>query len=154
MLYAGDRYESRDFLFAELNQNEVVVLDRYVPSNIAHQGAKVPKPDRAAFVKKIIRLEHEIFGLPHANLTMLLDLPVSSAQALIAKKQARSYTDKKADLQEADANYLENVHQVYLDLARTEQNWHRVECVQAGTLRTVDDIADEIWQTVLDRRAS
>lgn len=148
LLYAGDRLESREYLLETLRNHEVVVLDRYVPSNIAHQGAKVPTTERSDFVGRIRRIEYEINGLPPADLTVLLDLPAQAAQELIAKKKARSYTNKKADLQEADAGYLENVRNVYLDLASTEANWHRVECVKNGALRTVDDVAAEVWRAV------
>jgi hypothetical protein len=40
MLYAGDRYEKRDELIKKLNQGYLIICDRYVPSNIAHQTAK------------------------------------------------------------------------------------------------------------------
>ena len=40
LLYAGDRSESKEFLLSLLAENDVVVLDRYVASNIAHQGSK------------------------------------------------------------------------------------------------------------------
>jgi dTMP kinase len=38
-LYAGDRYESRGLLIDALDNHQVVVCDRYVPSNLAHQGS-------------------------------------------------------------------------------------------------------------------
>ena len=41
LLFAGDRFESRPLLTAALARCEVVVLDRYVAWNIAHQGLKL-----------------------------------------------------------------------------------------------------------------
>src|SRR3712207_3314277 len=40
LLYAGDRFESRTLLRESLFANDVVVLNRYVASNVAHQGSK------------------------------------------------------------------------------------------------------------------
>jgi dTMP kinase len=39
VLYAADRYESKQVLLEALQQSDFVVCDRYVPSNLAHQGA-------------------------------------------------------------------------------------------------------------------
>ena len=40
LLYAGDRLEKRDELLVALRDADVVVCDRYVPSNFAHQAAR------------------------------------------------------------------------------------------------------------------
>jgi thymidylate kinase len=79
---------------------------------------------------------------------ILLDLQVPVAQGLVSKKPTRNYTDRTADIQEADAPYLERVRQLYLELARRESNWSVVECESAGGLRPVDEIAQHIWQLV------
>ncbi len=41
VLYAGDRFESRTLLLQMMEANDVVVLDRFVGSNLAHQSAKL-----------------------------------------------------------------------------------------------------------------
>ena len=86
--------------------------------------------------------------MPSPDLVILLDLPVVEAQQLIGQKQTRSYTTQKADLQEADAGYLEEVRAVYLELARQSHDWHKIDCLEKGTLRSVDEIGDEIWKIV------
>ena len=40
LLYAGDRYETRELLLDARSRVELVICDRYTPSNLAHQGAK------------------------------------------------------------------------------------------------------------------
>lgn len=148
VLYAADRYESKAVLLKTLEQNEVVICDRYVPSNLAHQGAKVSGDERTELLKTIQRIEFEIFALPQPKLIVLLDVPVEVAQQNIAAKKPRSYTDKAADLQEADGEYLQRVRDVYLQLASENSNWYRVESVRDGQQRSVDDIADEIFKRV------
>src|SRR5262245_8348166 len=123
LLFAGDRYESKSFLLEAIKKSEIVVLDRYVPSNVAHQASKLEGAARADLAARILEIEYTIFGLPRPDVVLLLDLPVSVAQELIAKKGARQYTAQKADIQEADARYLEGVRAVYHDLAQSDSKW-------------------------------
>lgn len=148
VLYAADRYESKSTILSALDRNEAVICDRFVPSNLAHQGAKLDDTEREELLRTIQRIEFEIFGLPQSQLVVLLDIPVEFAQRNIAAKKPRGYTDKAADLQEADAGYLQRVRDVYLQLAAENANWYRVESVRDGQQRSVSDIADEIFDRV------
>ena len=148
VLYAADRFESKGVLLDALNRCDVVVCDRYVPSNLAHQGAKLDGAERHDLLRKIQQIEFGIFGLPRPQLIVLLDVPVAIAQKNIASKKKRSYTDKAADLQEADTEYLHRVRDVYQHLATTEPNWLRVDSVAADEQRPINDIADEMFQLV------
>lgn len=148
LLYAGDRLESKAVLLQALAEHDVVVCDRYVPSNIAHQGAKVQGTERQELVDWILTVEHEVYGLPRPNAVLFLELPVREAQRLIAMKAQRAYTDKAADLQEADGVYLEEVRQVYLNLAGREAGWVRIPSLAEGQLRSVDSIGDDLFAEV------
>lgn len=148
LLYAGDRFESRDHLAGLLATHEIVVCDRFVASNIAHQGAKRTADERERLIREILTVEHQVFGTPRPDLTVWLDLPVAQAQELIARKARRTYTDSAADLQEADGDYLQSVAEVYEHLAATEPAWSRVAGCQDGELRTVDDVGEDIFQRV------
>lgn len=149
LLYAGDRFESRGVLAEALASNDIVVLDRYVASNLAHQGAKLSGAERRELLDRVKKIEHELYGLPIADLTLLLALPAALAQTLIAKKAKRNYTEKAADLQEADGGYLGRVGDVYRELAASDpRGWHVVECSANGAVRPLDDISDDIWATV------
>ena len=154
LLYAGDRYESRPFLLEAQRTHDVVVLDRYVPSNVAHQAAKRDGPEREELVDRIMRVEHDVYEMPKPDLVLLLDLPVRLAQRLIAAKSRRDYTDRPADLQEADADYLERVRQLYLQLADGERNWHTVTCTRDEQIRSIEEIGNEIWDVVQSRRGT
>jgi dTMP kinase len=149
LLFAGDRFESRDDLRAAAEQCRVVVLDRYVGSNIAHQGAKLDANARPGLIEFVEQLEFGIYQLPRADLNILLDLPAETARTLVGRKNARGYTDRAHDLQEEDVAYLDAVRRMYLDLARDAADWVVVECLQAGRLRSIEEIAEEILHTVL-----
>ncbi|MEQ8636945.1 thymidylate kinase [Gimesia maris] len=148
LLYAGDRFESRSHILNTIEISDVVIFDRYIPSNVAHQGAKLSGVERSEFIEWIEQIEYAIYKMPRLNLAILLDLPADYAQKLIAEKQARSYTEKVADLQEADQTYLANVREVYLQLAEENQHWQKIQCLQKETLRSIEEISDEIWSYV------
>ncbi len=147
-LYAADRFESLEMLADLLANRDVVVSDRYVPSNIAHQGAKRTGEARKQLTDWISKVEYGVFGLPKADLVIHLDLPAETAQELIARKSKRDYTDKAADLQEADCDYLTAVRQAYLDLAASEPDWQTIPLLDNTRLRTIDEIATDIFDRV------
>lgn len=148
VLYAGDRFESRGLLDQAREEADVVVFDRFVASNLAHQGSRLPIEQRAEFVERMQAIEHDVFGLPKADMTILLNLPAEEAQKLVAKKDARNYTEREADIQEEDTNYLAGVSDVYQSLANSDPAWRIVECMSNEELRTIDSIADDIWKHI------
>lgn len=152
LLFAGDRLESRQLLQQAVSNNEIVLCDRYVASNIAHQAAKVQGDERAELIEWVRFVEHQLYELPHPDCTIFLDLPVKHATKLIALKAQRSYTNRAADLQEADAEYLQRVHDVYGNLADTETGWIRVQCADREQLRPIEQIAGEVWQSLQNYR--
>ncbi len=143
-LFAGDRFESRDAILEALSQHDVLICDRYVASNVAHQAAKLHGLDRQRLIDWIVAIEFEVFQLPRPDLTILLDVPVTVAQELISLKARRAYTEKAADLHEADATYLAEVREVYRELARQDEMWVTIEGVTAAGLRPVDEIAQDV----------
>ena len=148
LLYAGDRFESRQVLLDAMAASEIVICDRYVPSNVAHQGAKSERSELAELVDWIETIEYNIFQLPRPDAVVLLDLPVDASQELVSRKQARSYTDKAADLHEKDGAYMQQVRTVYQHLAANEPGWHTIDCWQNGKLRSIDSIGHNVWETL------
>mgnify|MGYP002623887101 FL=1 len=148
LLYAGDRFESRELLLAARRDNDYVILDRYVASNIGHQASKVSGDERRELIAWINKIEYEIYALPRPDCTILLNLPPEKAQQLIARKSPRSYTDDVADIQEADADYLAGVLDVYLEVAANDDRWKVIEGIADGRIRSIDAVADEIWSIV------
>ena len=153
LLFAGDRFESRRSLLQAIAANDIVLCDRYVASNIAHQAAKVNGAERQELIHWVQYIEHQLYELPLPDRTLFLDLPVNQATKLIALKAQRSYTDRAADLQEADTEYLQKVHDVYVQLAADGTGWVRIDCLTDGQIKPVDRIAAEVWQAVCDVRA-
>ena len=145
VLYAGDRYESRSLLLKMMEENDVVVLDRFVGSNLAHQSAKLDGDARIELIKWIEKIEFEVFALPRPQLNSLIDMSSQMSRELVARKAVRDYTDQQADLQESDLPYLEKVRRCYLALAHSRLDWRTVHGLKDdGALRTIDEVATEI----------
>src|SRR5574340_592080 len=72
LLYAGDRFEAKPRMEAALSAGKVVLVDRYIGSNLAHQVARAPAEKRAVFLRWIEHLEYSIYGLPRENIILYL----------------------------------------------------------------------------------
>lgn len=146
-LYAFDRW----LYFREQQSNnfDFVVIDRYVPSNYAHQASKFDNSSQVSEMIEWIReLEHEILGQPQPNLVLVLDAPVQLTSIQVLKKAERNYTTLKTDLHEEDKCYLEKVRNVFLDLCKADNRYRLINCNDAHKMRSVEDISDEIWNIV------
>ena len=150
VLYALDRLESRDVLLAAADAHAVVVLDRYIASNLAYQAARGDAGDADALMRWSWALETDAFALPPPDLSVYLATPVDIARRQIAMKRQRSYTDDAFDVNEADAALQARVRENYAALAAAgwAGRWVTVETVADGAMRSPDDIAAAIVEAL------
>jgi dTMP kinase len=158
LLYAGDRLESKPAIEASLASGKTVLADRYIASNLAHQGARVPAPQREEFIAWLKQLEYEVYGLPAEDLVIYLRVPAPEAHRLAGERGklgAREYTTRRRDLQESDIAHLEAASSVYDTLAR-QPHWAKIECVElaSGALRRPEAIHADILAVIDARVAS
>jgi dTMP kinase len=144
LLYAGDRFHARPQIVDALERNDLVVCDRYVGSNMAHQGAKLAGDARRRLLDWLEEVEFGEFALPRPDLVVLLDAPVALARELVGRKAERGYTSLEADIHEADAAHSGATRDVYLELAE-RHGWHVVETAAGDAPRAVDDVAADVW---------
>jgi dTMP kinase len=148
LLYAGDRFHARPQLVAALAESDLVVCDRYVASNAAHQGAKLTGEARTRLLDWLDEVEYGEFALPRPELVVLLDAPVALARELVGRKAERGYTTLEADIHESDAGHSGATREVYLELA-TRDNWRIVRAAgDDGEPRGLDEVAGEVWAAV------
>ena len=152
LLYAGDRYEAKPEIESELTAGRTVLADRYIGSNLAHQGARVRREDRGEFIQWLKKLEYEIYALPAEDLVIYLRVPVAEAHRLVGQKGVRDYTKLRRDILESDIAHLEAAAEVYDQLAE-QPNWVKIECfdANAGALRSPDAIHAEILGAIETR---
>ena len=152
LLYAGDRLEAKPEIEAALSASKIVLADRYIGSNMAHQSARVPVDRREEFFAWLRKLEYGLYALPAEDLVVFLRVPVAEAHRLVGEKSARAYTSLKRDIQEADINHLEQTAIIYDRLA-TEANWQRIDCFNtaSGVLYSPEEIHRAVLQAVETR---
>jgi len=152
LLYAGDRLEAKPEIEAALASGKIVLVDRYIGSNMAHQSARVSSEKREEFYGWLKQLEYGLYGLPAEDLVVYLRVPVEEAHRMVGLKSARAYTNLKRDIQEADIKHLEQTALIYERLA-TEANWMRIDCMNAetGILNAPEEIQRAVLQAVETR---
>lgn len=139
---AADRKYNFPKIKEYLDNDYYVVLDRYVSSNMAHQGAKIEDPDeRFNLFKWIDKLEYWLLELPKADLTIFLHVPYN-----ITKELQKNRID--LDQNEKDPSYQINTVKTYIELAEL-YNWTTINCSKDDEMRDIEDINQEIIDIVL-----
>ena len=145
--YAVDRYASWKQGWGEsYRQGGLVLSDRYTTSNAVHQASKKPEQERAAFFAWLADFEYNKLGLPRPDMVIYLDMPTEKAVENLRRRESATHT--QGDIHEVDTAYLAQCHET-ADQAADYYGWQRVACVdREGTLRTVEDLHEEIWKIV------
>ncbi len=142
LLFAADRLYNIDIINKDLDAGCDVILDRYIYSNMAHQGAKLSDEDSRFKVYNFISdLEFKLLGLPEADIKIFLHMPTEYASIL--KKDRK----EKPDEHEQDENYLKQAEKAYMEVA-IKYNFKTIECVNNNKIRTIDNINDELYNLV------
>ena len=145
LYYAADRKYNFDIIKDYLEKGYYVVVDRYVSSNMAHQGAKILDPDkRFELYGWIDKLEYWLLELPKADETIFLHVPFKYSKELMKNRKVLNSNEK-------DENYQINSIKTYLELASL-YNWKLIECIKDDNLRSIEDINKEILDTILSNK--
>jgi dTMP kinase len=139
-IYTVDRAAAKPQLEKCLAEG-VVICDRYTPSNIAFQSAKLDQSEREEFIRELEEIEYEDVGLPRPTVVVFLDVPVE-----ISKKLAKERGE--LDQHESDIEYQEQVAQVYRDLSSRRSDWIVVKCVEDGVILSPEKIHERVIKAV------
>jgi len=152
VLFAADRFESKDKIFKWIKAGNIVIANRYASSNQIHQGGKISNTKkRESFIKWLSEMEYKVFKIPRPDAIFYLSVPIPTVLKLIAErdeKVVRNYLKNKKDVHEKDINFLENSRKSALWLADTQKGWIKIECVKDGVLNTREDIHTEIYEKI------
>ncbi|HKU17974.1 MAG TPA: FAD-dependent thymidylate synthase [Candidatus Saccharimonadales bacterium] len=147
LFYALDRFEAAPAIRAALDAGKVVIANRFTGSNMAHQGTKFRNAEeRRGYFIWLDNLEFEMLRIPRPDMSFVLRVPAEIAQTLVDQKDARTYTDKKRDIHEADLAHLQRSVEVYDDLAQLfPKDFQRIDCVRDSKLLDVETIQAMLW---------
>ena len=157
LIYAGDRQEAAAMIRNWLNDGKVVIVDRYVYSNIAYQCAKLPpvsvSEERTILKKWILDLEYKHNDIPKPDLSLFLDVPFAFTEKKLTEQREgddRDYLNGKKDIHEASLDLQQRVREVYLSCAENDPDFRVIGCGDPGTGTMLppdsifNKIADEI----------
>ncbi len=132
LIYAGDREAAAETIGGWLADERVVIVDRYVYSNIAYQCAKISDPaERRALKDWMLDLEYRHNGIPRPDLSLFLDVPFAFTERKLAEQREgddRKYLNGKQDIHEASLSLQQRVREVYLDCAATDPTFRVIDC--------------------------
>jgi len=142
LYYAADRKYNIEKIIFLLDNGYNVILDRYIYSNMAHQGGKIKtKKEREDMYKFLEKLEFDLLELPKPDITVFLHMPLEISEKL---KEGRS---EAPDGHEIDKEHLIMAEKSYLELA-TRYNFEIIECAEFGEAKKIEDINDILYEKV------
>ena len=142
LLFAGDRYNAADEINTNLNLGNWIICDRYVLSNIAYQGAKLPYENWDYFSKWILKAEYEYFKIPKPDLQIILSMPFQFIENnLKIRKQ-----NFENDIHEQSMDFMKNVEKMYDWIIENIQD--DIKSLRYNEIKNINDINKDIVKMI------
>lgn len=153
LFYAVDRYDASFRINRWLKNGYIVVADRYISSNIGHQGGKLPTREFKKYVKWLYNLEYKMFSIPKPNITIILKTLPEISKKLSLKKVDKKKVKKitgylkgtKRDIHEKDLEHLTSALNSYLQIVKVfPKDFKVVECIEKDKMFSAKIISQKI----------
>lgn len=148
--YAADRYASYKEDYEDFYKNGgIVIADRYTTSNMVHQAGKIANPDeRDKFMDWLFDYEFKMMGLPVPDSVFFLNIPPEINMKLMEGRANKMTGAAEKDIHEKSPEHLKNAYYNALSLIH-KYNWTEIVCVKDQILRSIEDIHQEIYESVI-----
>jgi len=153
IFYAIDRFDASFKIKQWLNEGKIVLSNRYVSANMAHQGGKINSAiERKIYFNWLHDLEYNIFAIPRPDAVLILHVPAEISQKLTQNQDAierkPEYTKKGKDIHETNLDHLKKAEEVYLEIGEMFSDFDLIECSANDEIMSREDISAKIWQQV------
>lgn len=153
LIFAGDRRDARAEIEQWIGQDYLVIVDRYVYSNIAFQAAKFnDKKEQEKLAEWIMNLEFNVHKLPVPDMNIFLDVPFSFTRKLLSGKRKggdRGYLKGGQDIHENDLGFQEKVRGVYHSICSELGNLKIVNCAnESGEMKYPEEIFENLKKII------
>ena len=153
LLYAGDRADAATTIREWIEAGKVVIVDRYVYSNIGYQCAKIAdSSERNTLREWILHTEFEEFGIPKPDVSLFLDVPFAFTERKLTEVREgedREYLQGGKDIHEASLDLQRRVREVYLESASLNEDLKVVDCsTKEGSMASPETIFERIMERV------
>lgn len=132
LLFAEDRKEHKAKIEQWLQQGYMVVMDRYVKSNIAFQCAKTKDPIEKIKLKNwILDFEFNHNSLPEPYISLFLNVPFQTIENSLKSIRVgvdRTYLNGQTDIHEDSLELQKCVLHEYLILLKEHSNFFEINC--------------------------
>lgn len=132
LLFAEDRHGAAPAIKQVLDNGGIVLLDRYVYSNIAYQCAKLRDNAEAERLRDwIFNTEYGDFNLPKPDLNIFLDVPIGFVESKLKADRGgedREYLGGAQDIHEADIEFQKRVRAIYQRQCELDPKFIRIDC--------------------------
>lgn len=146
ILYAVDRFDASKQISKWLQEGKHVIADRYVGSNMAHQGSKIDDAnERHAYYDWNRELEFSIFNIPEPDANIILHVPADISIELIRQREGKAGVQN--DIHE-NIEHIKAAERTYLELAERFDEFKKISCAPEGELLSRENINNEIWNIV------
>jgi len=152
LFFAADRFASFKSNWEKFyNEGGILILDRYVSSNMIYQAAKIENSKkREEYLDWIYDLEFKKLSLPKPDIVIFLRMPPSFCLQLNDKRLNKIDGSSKKDIHERNAGYLEKTYEVAVYAAK-KYKWAVVDCIENNLIRSVKEINDEVLRIIENR---
>ena len=163
IFYAIDRYDISFKIKKWLNEGKIVIADRYVASNIGHQGGKLIKNKKAwnKYISWLHDLEYRLFNIPKPDYTFILKISPELSMQMSNKitdkekqKRRNAYlgNHRKQDIHEVDKKHLANGLKSYLAISKKYPKEYKIiECEEKGNFLPLDVIHQKIIKLIEEK---
>ena len=153
LLYAGDRADMAPQIRKWQEEGKVVIVDRYVYSNIGYQCAKIAdKEARLRLNDWILNLEYEVNKIPRPDVSLFLDVPFAFTEKRLTEQREgddRSYLNGASDIHEQSLSLQQRVREVYIESSQRDSELVVVDCSNTeGAMALPDEIFSRIEKQI------
>ncbi len=144
--YTVDRVASYlQFWKDDYENGNTILSDRYAASNIIYQMSKLPQSEWSSYIEFQQDFEYNKINVPKPDLTIYLDVEPDVSQKLMSGRYKGD--ESKKDLHEKNVSFLLNCRRSAL-FAAEKLGWRVISCTENGTMRTIEDISNDIIKTI------
>ncbi len=145
LYYAADRLYNIDKIKFLLENGVNVILDRYVFSNMAHQGGKIEnEKERNEMYEWLENLEFNLLNLPKPDIGLFLHMPFECSLEL------KKNREEALDQNEKDKNHLINAENAYKEVAK-KYNFYTIECNEGTRIKPIEEINEDLYNYVINK---
>ena len=144
--FAVDRYASymkywkKDYL-----EGKIILSDRYSTSNMIYHMNKLPFEKWNQYLEWVEDYEYSKLSIPKPDIVIYLDVPIEISQQFMSKRYGGN--ENKKDIHEKNIEFLKKCRKSALYSA-SKNNWKVINCTQNGKIKSVEEIHNEIIETL------